>query len=149
MKRYDFLDEIRSYIGTRYLHLGRTKATQENRGGVDCVGPSVKSCEKLGYEITDISNYATSPDSMMFVKAINKYMDKIELSEALPGDCLIMAFDSEPQHLAVISKIEPEIYIIHAYSLARKVVEHRLDDVWKSRLNKDGCGAYRFKGIID
>jgi hypothetical protein len=56
-----------------------------------------------------------------------------------------MAFDSEPQHVAIVGDYAyGGLSIIHAFLMARKVVETRLDDVWQCRV----VAAYKFRGVI-
>ncbi len=69
---------------------------------------------------------------------------RIPMEDIRPGDLLLMRFEQEPQHLAIVGDYEfGGLSIIHAYAQARKVVETRLDDVWLSRV----VVAYRFQGI--
>lgn len=65
-------------------------------------------------------------------------MDRI--SEIEVGCVLLMAFDTEPQHVAICTTLES---IIHAHFDVRKCVEHGLDGLWRSRIR----AIYRFRGI--
>ena len=58
-----------------------------------------------------------------------------------PGDVVLIAFDGVETHVGLIGDypIDGELSLIHAYIGARKVVEHRLDAQWRSRI----VGAYR------
>jgi len=69
---------------------------------------------------------------------MQQHMERISINEVKPGDVYLMKFDKEPQHLAIVSHYG----IIHAYAEVKKVVEHGLDDVWKSRI----VAAFRYKG---
>lgn len=93
---------------------------------------------------SEFDGYGRQPDPAMLRRAVNRYLDPA--SKPGLGDIYMMFFEEEPQHFAIISRENP-IYIIH--SLASKhrgggrVVEHRLDDSWRSRI----VSAHRFRGV--
>jgi len=69
---------------------------------------------------------------------------RIDVDEIRPADVVLLKFEKDPQHVAIISdyKIGNDDYalgIIHSYASARKVVEHRFDKLWKERI----VAAYR------
>jgi hypothetical protein len=70
----------------------------------------------------------------------------VELLDPIPaaavdvGDVLVMRFERDPQHFALVSQRTP-LHIIHAYAQAKKVVEHIVDATWRKRIVK----AYRFR----
>lgn len=129
--RADVVAEARSWKDVRWHHQGRSRA------GVDCVGLVIKVSHALGLSDFDIADYARQPDPTMMRALLAAHMNPITKPEA--GDVLLMRFEREPQHVAIMT----DSGIIHAYAQARKVTEHRLDSVWRSRI----VGAYRFKGL--
>lgn len=129
--RADVIAEARAWAGTRWHHQGRSRA------GVDCVGLVIKVAHALGLSAFDIADYARQPDPAMMRALLAEHMEPIAKPE--PGDVLLMRFEKEPQHVAIMT----DRGIIHAYAQARKVVEHRLDSLWRGRI----VGAYRFKGL--
>lgn len=129
--RQDIVDEARKHLGCRWVHQGRSRA------GVDCVGLVIKVAHGLGLSTFDIADYSRQPDPAMMRALLAEHMEPA--SKPQLGDVLLMRFEKEPQHVAIVT----DIGIIHAYAQARRVVEHRLDSVWKSRI----VGAYAFKGI--
>lgn len=129
--RRQIVDEARSYIGCRWHHQGRSRA------GVDCVGLVVRVSHALGLTDFDTSDYSRQPDPAMMRATLAQYMEPVGRYQL--GDVLLMRFEREPQHVAIVT----DKGIIHAYAQARRVVEHRLDSLWKSRI----VGAYQFKGI--
>jgi cell wall-associated NlpC family hydrolase len=131
--RADVIAEARRHLQVRWVHQGRSRA------GVDCVGLIIKVAHGLGLSTFDIADYSRQPDPVMMRSLLAEHMEAIAAVSAQPGDVLLMRFEREPQHVAIVT----DIGIIHAYAQARKVVEHRLDSVWKSRI----VGAYRFKGL--
>lgn len=134
MDRNNIVDKAREYIGTPFRHQGRLKGV-----GVDCAGLIICVANELNISDFDYTSYGRVPNSNQLVSLMNEHMVKIKISDAKAGDVYLMAFDSDPQHLAMIT----DNGIIHSYSSAKKVVEHGLDDNWSSKIK----GAYRFKGI--
>jgi cell wall-associated NlpC family hydrolase len=129
--RADVIAEARRWKETRWHHQGR------NSAGIDCIGLVIMVSHALGLSDFDITDYARQPDPKMMRGLLAAHMDPIAKPE--PGDVLLMRFEKEPQHVAILT----DIGIIHAYAQARKVVEHRLDSLWRSRI----VGAYRYKGL--
>ena len=129
------VDEARTWINTPFHHQGRVKSV-----GVDCAGVVIGTADALGL-ISSFEDkpYAKSPSANQLRTTLKNYMIEIPVSEALPGDVLLFAFDREPQHVGFLT----DIGILHAYAQVRKCIEHSLDDTWGKRIR----GAYRFKGI--
>lgn len=134
--REEVIEEARTWINTPFHHQGRVKGA-----GVDCAGVVIGTAEALGL-LSDFNDmpYAKSPSADQLRTTLKTYMDEIPVSEALPGDVLLFAFDREPQHVGFLTNIG----LLHAYAQVRKCVEHSFDAVWQSRVR----GAYRFKGIV-
>jgi cell wall-associated NlpC family hydrolase len=129
--RQQIVDEARAHLGCRWIHQGRSRA------GVDCVGLVIRVAHALGLSTFDTADYSRQPDPVRMRALLAEHM--VPISRPRIGDVLLMRFEHEPQHVAIVS----DIGIIHAYAQARRVVEHRLDDIWQSRI----VGAYQFKGI--
>lgn len=129
--RQQIVDEARSYLGCRWHHQGRSRA------GVDCIGLVIRVAHALGLSTFDIADYSRQPDPTMMRGLLALHMEPVASPQI--GDVLLMKFEREPQHVAIVT----DQGIIHAYAQARRVVEHRLDSLWKSRI----VGAYQFKGI--
>lgn len=123
----------RGYVGTPFRHQGRLPGL-----ALDCAGVVVCVANALGLEdgFQEVP-YGKHPHGGTLQRLCDAHMDRIALYA--PGDVLLMAWESEPQHLGVAS----DIGIIHSYASARKVVEHSLDPVWRSRIR----GAYRLRGL--
>lgn len=124
----------RSYLGCRYQHQGRV------RTGIDCAGLIIAVAHDVGLPAEDMAGYARIPDG----KALRRHLDSqaapVAYADRQPGDILLLAFDRGlPQHLAITT----DYGMIHAYAGARKVVEHRIDEMWAARI----LGAYRYPGV--
>lgn len=131
MTRDEIVAAARSYLGTRYHHQGR------NRAGIDCAGLIVCVARDLGVEVGDVAGYARTPDGDSLRRAVEG--QAVRVATAQPGDILLMRFDGDPQHLAIMT----DYGMIHSYAQARRVVEHRVDAEWAKRI----VAAYQFPGV--
>lgn len=142
--RQDIVDAARAYNGTPWKHQGRLKGV-----GVDCAGVLICAANDSGWSKQELgndfhySNYGRVPDGNAMVELLDTHLVRVSTSEMREGDVLLMAFGSNPQHIAVVTQIEPQPYIIHAYLQVRRVTEHRLDEGWLAKVK----GVYRFGGI--
>lgn len=138
--RQDIITEARQWTGTRWMH-------QQSLKGVacDCIGLVKGVAINVGLlpadfatrpEVTQFSGYGRRPDGRL-IRALDLFLDRVTRPEL--GDVLLMRFDQNPQHVAIVS----DIGIIHSHASARRVVEHRLDDVWMQRI----VAVYRFHGL--
>ena len=78
----------------------------------------------------------------MFIRVIEEHCDRIPYSEIAEGDFLVFAFIDDPQHIAIVTSIDP-VMVIHAYSAVKRVVENSVDDFWKQKLR----GCYRKRDL--
>jgi cell wall-associated NlpC family hydrolase len=130
------LDEAaRAYLNVRWQHQGRTL------DGLDCIGlvrvaardAGAVPAQKLAELDAVLGGYGRQPDGRLLALC-RQYMTEIVLTAAQPGDVLAMRYQDEPQHLAIVSAAGSVQTIIHAHAVSRKVVEHRLDDLNRSRV---------------
>ncbi len=133
------VEEARSWIGTRFVHQASLKGV-----GVDCVGLLVGVAYNLGIidarahmRPAPFKAYGRLPNPDLLDRACIEYLEPapIEL-----GGVLLMRFERDPQHFAIVSCMEPR-RIIHAFLQARAVVENGVDELWSSRIVR----SYRFK----
>lgn len=123
----------RTWLGVPFLHQGRS------RQGVDCGGLLLCVGEEAGLSLIHPGTYSMSPEPNLVLDAITANCDRIALLEIMPGDVLHFSFAGEPRHVGIAS----DIGVIHAWAKPKKVVEHRLDEIWLRRL----MGTYRVRGI--
>jgi NlpC/P60 family putative phage cell wall peptidase len=142
--RADVVSAARGWVGTRWHHQASSKGV-----GADCIGLVVGVARELGIYGAEefaadptIRGYGREPDPTMLLAACSRYLEPIHLPEARVGDILLLRFASEPQHFALISQTNPD-YMLHAYAQARRIVENRIDAVWRSRIVR----AYGYRGI--
>lgn len=131
------------WVGTRFRHQGRERAVGGSRGGCDCLGLLVGVAKELdllsesGKRLADfdVRDYGHIPDGEKLQTMLGQLLCEVSPRQIKAGDVLLMRFEREPQHLAIVSDMaEGGLGIIHAYAAVRKVVEHRLDAPWRSRI---------------
>ena len=139
----DIVKEARTWLGTRYQHQASLKGV-----ACDCIGLVRGVAREVGLvdpfesgAAAKFVGYDQLPNSGLLIEACESFMDRIRVADALPGDVLVMRFETEPQHFGFVSGNDPR-YMIHCFAMSRRVVEHRVDDVWASRMT----GAYRLRG---
>lgn len=128
----------REYLGVKFKHQGRVRA------GLDCIGLVIRVAHDLGLSDFDTTDYSRIPDGVRLRAGLDQHMDRMPVALVRPGDVLLMQFETQPQHVAIVADYaHGGLSIIHALATARKVAEMRLDSVWLSRV----VGAYQFRGI--
>lgn len=125
----------RAFLGTRFRHQGRVPGR-----GLDCAGVIVCAARAVGLSGYDAAGYGRLPVG----HALRAHLDaagcaEIGLEQVRPGDVYLMRFDGDPQHLALVT----DIGILHACGDIGRVVEHRLDAVWRARI----VAALRLPGV--
>jgi len=136
--------EARSWIGTPFHHQGFKKDV-----GTDCIGLIAGVALVFGIEgaaewLADPNYhaYARQPDPKLLLRGCDRFLERIKLTELLRADILLMKFQVEPMHFALVSELDP-MYVVHALARIGRVAEHRIDERW------DGCimRAYRYRGL--
>jgi cell wall-associated NlpC family hydrolase len=119
----DIITESRTYIGVPWVHQGRS------RDGVDCLGLAILVAQSVrGYQF-DMRDYAAQASDETMQEMCAKHMEPADLA---PGNVVVIRFQNQ-RHMGIIGDypIEGQISLIHANSKVGKVVEHRLDSVWR------------------
>ena len=132
MDRQALIESARAMIGTPFKHEGRSIR------GVDCYGMFIVLGIEHGIPVPIETGYGKRPSGLHMKRMLELYANKVQRSEIQSGDILHIKFNDEPQHLALVSSTDP-LMIIHADAIAGRVVEHRLDKEWMSKVR----GAYR------
>ena len=124
----------RELLGVRFMHQGRHAAH-----GLDCLGLLMVVAEGCGIRFgemrpaqLDRRDYGARPDAAMLEALLKQWLTPV--TQAAPGDVLLLRVQGRPQHLAVVTDYPQagEFGMIHAYAPARRVVEHRYDAAWRS-----------------
>lgn len=133
--------EARSWQGVRWRHQGRS------RQGIDCAGLVICTAHALGLSDFDTTAYDRVPDGTTLRALCDTHLRPVPLAQLQPADVLLMRFDVDPQHMAIVTDYPyggPGVMgMVHAYATARKVVEHQLDAAWLARV----VAAYRFPEV--
>lgn len=137
MTRSELVLAAYGFLGTPFHHQGRLPGV-----GLDCAGVVVCALKQIGYAVADRQGYGRIPSQNIFTSAVTEHCDIIQQGDVLPGDLMMFAFRDEPQHIAIVSAVNPTM-LIHAYQDVGRVVENSLDATWQSRLR----GCYRLRGI--
>jgi len=136
MTEADVLANVRTWLGVPYVHQGRS------REGVDCVGLVICNGWELGFldRGFDVQGYDRQPDGTLF-RRCEEMLPKADIG---PCRIAVMKFASEPQHMAFLVPYPGgRLAMIHALRDNGKVVEHRLDALWQSRI----VGTFGIPGI--
>jgi NlpC/P60 family putative phage cell wall peptidase len=137
----DVVAEARTWLGTRWQHQARVKGV-----ACDCAGLVIGVARECGIVNLgfDVNGYAHYPDGETLERHCGTYMTRLQTAQIAPGDVILMRFEGEPQHLGIAGNyVHGGLSIIHSYAVARKVVEHAIDDVWAKRI----VAGYRMPGV--
>jgi len=138
------VDQTRTWIGTDFCHLGRTKKTDSSSGGCDCLGlfigisSELNLLDKFGNPVKDLDEraYSLVPDGNYVQSKLKKHF--VEKNNIEAGDLVLLSFAHNPQHLAIVSSNNYDgserLSLIHAYFSLGKVCEHILDTKWSQRI---------------
>lgn len=139
MKRNEAVELCLEQVGKEFVEQGRNPEV-----GFDCVGLIVYVAQSLGLKVEDLKGYSQMPSNGYFLKAIDNNLIKVKPDDVKVGDLVIFSMLSEFHHIAMITKIEPQMWICHAVSgTTNKVVTHEFGQYWKSKKHR----FYRFKEI--
>lgn len=129
----------RRWLGTPFHHQARLEGV-----GVDCVGLVICIARELGAVAKDwdVKGYGRVPDGVQLMRHLDDRLDAITQEEMRPGDVVLVAFDSHPQHVGIVGDYtHGGLSIIHASGAHGRVLETRLLFTKAMRF----AGAYRFR----
>lgn len=132
--------EGRSWLETPFEHQHSMRGC-----ACDCAGLIRGICLALGLAQLDrvhllpekLVAHARRPDGVVLKQACDDYLQNVPFDKAQPGDLALIGFGQLPQHLALLGDyLHGGLSMIHALgpSGPGKVVEHRLDEVWRKRI---------------
>lgn len=124
----------RRAIGTPFRHQGRTPGV-----ALDCAGLALYVAAENGIATLDKEGYPRRPFGGILETTLSEQPGLVRVFDMLPGDILLMRFDTGPQHLGIFTGKT----LIHAYAPARIVCEHDFTPEWVARV----VAIYRFIGM--
>lgn len=135
----DIVAQARTWLGTPFHHQARLKGK-----GCDCLGLIIGVVDELGLKDIqgrllssyDEITYPKEPDGAYLIDKLTDILTEVPIADAHAGDLALFKVRENPQHLAILTDYEGGLGMIHSFAPSRRVVEHRLDDDWKSRLLK-------------
>ncbi len=137
-----FIEAARGFLGTPYLHQGRTAA------GLDCAGLLIASAEAAGLlEPGDAppADYGRDPDGRMADLLRRFCRRRAGLEEVQPGDILSIRYADLPQHLMIVEDLTrwgPRV--LHALN-PHGVIAHRLSEAWLVSHRARLAGVYQIR----
>jgi hypothetical protein len=138
--------EARRWIGAPYRHQGR------GADGLDCVGLLIAVGKSIGAVPMDYEPepYGMETDGAQLRRELARWARLVRESDGgetierwaprmRRGDVVVFRIVGLPQHAAVATRIQygaaaEDWGVVHAYNTAGRVVEHRLDERWASRI---------------
>ncbi|MEO5740606.1 MAG: hypothetical protein ABIS29_08435 [Vicinamibacterales bacterium] len=108
------------------------------------MGLVIGVAQALGLSDYDKRDYGRAPDPAMMGRELAAHLDPIAFRDVLPGDVLWLRVTVEPQHLAIVSQLDP-LSIVHSYSRpgVMRVIEQAVSTFWRSRI----MSCHRFRGV--
>jgi cell wall-associated NlpC family hydrolase len=144
--RQQLVDEARQWIGTPFVHQAYRKGI-----GADCIGLiagvalSFAMPDAVAWaQRPDCHNYAEQPDPKMLLRLTNEFLLPVctEYDALMPADIVLMRFESDPMHFALVTSLTPFL-VVHALSRLGRVAEHHIDRAWQQRIMR----IYRYRGL--
>lgn len=137
--QYLIVQQARTWLGTPFHHQARLKGV-----GCDCLGLVVGVVDELelkdqdGVKLAayDEVTYSKEPDGAYLTQKLTDLLVEVPVEDARTGDLALFKVRENPQHLAILTDYDGTLGMIHCFAPARRVVEHRLDEDWRSRLLK-------------
>ncbi len=144
-----FVHNARSLVKTPYQHQGRLPGV-----AIDCIGVIICTMKLSGCNMMGFEEYAYGPvPTGHFEKNLDKYFDRVWWKADKPafgfqrflksGDILAMTWRERAMHCGIVAVGAHGWNVIHAYSAAKEVVEHRIDEDWADRV----VGVYRVRDV--
>lgn len=145
MRRSDIVARARRELGTPWQHQARLPGVAlDCHGFLGVVGTDCGIAEGPAWLADDeLMRYGRPPRPDRLLAGARRYLDEIEIADAVEGDVLVLAHHQHPRvptHFAIVTRANPRA-IIHAEYFAGRVVENGLGARWLP------THAFRFRGV--
>lgn len=150
--RAEVVAEARTWLSTPFHHNAEIKGV-----GCDCGGLLRGVSIALGLLPADYATlpeaqpflaYGRQPDGVQLRLACDTFMTPIARDAMQPGDVILIRWDQDPQHLAILADyVHGGLSLIHSLATPDgrgKVLEQRLSAEMMERF----VAAYSFKGVV-
>lgn len=121
--------KAREWLGTPWVHHQALKKV-----GCDCVGFLSSATKEAGFIIPSFPNYGRYPVNDDLKKYLEQFLFAVQYHhrkyQIKSGDILLFKFTGINTHVGIAT----DIGVIHACPFQKKVVEHRIDEVWNKRI---------------
>lgn len=109
--------------------------------GIDCIGVPVWAYGQIGFGglVQDLDRYSRNPDGKTLRSALLSHLgDPIPYAQAEAGDIAVMRWYGGTRyvnHVAIFTDYQfGGLGLLHSFLPMRKVVEHRIDPIWRRRI---------------
>lgn len=144
MKRIDIIQSARKYMDVPFIEQGR------DMRGLDCIGLIILVAKEFKITDLDFLGYGDNPEHYHLEEELDKYLIRLpDDAEKKPADIMLMRFKSQPQHVALVSRVHKKgMFILHArrdHGVSEHLFDHRM-------ITQTGCtvvATYRIPGIED
>lgn len=132
IERQDFIDAVRSFVGTPAVHLGRNPGS-----ALDCVGVPWAACWKCGLELDRTPTYDSTPSETDLRMGLSQFCDVVEW----PGEAHIwqVYYGRQARHVVVPVGVNEcgQTLVVHVMPKMRQVRETVFDGIiaamWRIR----------------
>lgn len=107
---------------------------------MDCIGLLVLAMAATGRMLRDRTDYGMTPHLRKLRAELISQIGS-PVSDPQPGDVVTIRWSGEERHVAIVTDHPEGLGLIHCWRNSPgapagggKVVEHRLDDQWRSRI---------------
>lgn len=132
----------RTWLGTPFAHLGRTKGV-----GVDCVGLVIETCREAGLVALhglppdwNHTAYSRFPQSYHLLHTLEALLPHVPVMDMRAGDIVVFqTLAHEPAHLGFVADGAHPYSLVHAFNAPTrsraKVLEHRFSPAWVQKVH--------------
>lgn len=129
----ELVKKAREWLNTPWMHHQSLKKI-----GCDCVGFLAGCTKEAGYIIPKFPNHGHYPINDELKTYLELFLiPNPDLENINEGDILLFKFTGINCHVGIAT----DKGVIHACSFRKKVVEHRIDSIWRKRL----VGRYQWE----